>query len=131
MEVQATPFDFVTGQLKAEHDENWIKAAWPNVDYYESSNYETLFKNELTTPDNPLHTPTNAINPKDRYAIFVESDLKKDAGQSTVPFFDAQPVEMEQSLALDGIGLARKGDNNGGGFLTLKLFTIDISQYMI
>lgn len=133
LEVRATPFNFVTGELIVpENDEHlWTRGYWPNIDDFKTDNYAQLFDlNTFGTADNPMISLSNTINPDERYSGFTHSDLKRDAGQSTVPFFDTQKVEMDSGFALDGIGLTRKGYGDGGGFLTLKLFTIDLSKYI-
>lgn len=131
LEVRATPFDFITGQLTVSEDsqDQWIRADWPNVDDFVSANYEKLLKNREAKFDTPLQSSTNTFDSNERYAIFEESDLKTDAGQTTVPLFDAQPNVQTEGFALNGIGLLRKGKNSGG-FLTMKIFNIDISEYM-
>ncbi|CAG5088675.1 Protein of unknown function [Cotesia congregata] len=54
--------------------------------------YITVFFREemiYNSPDIPLNSPKNFINSKtDQFIKFVMSDLKKDAGQSTIPFFN-------------------------------------------
>lgn len=124
LEVRATSFNFSTGQLTItkNNTHSWRRADWLNPD-------DT--KQPMVHPDEPTLTPSNNIYPDERYSIFRVSDLRLDGGQSTVPYFDTQKVELSPGFALDGVGLVRKGHKDGGGFLTFRISTIDISKYII
>ncbi|KAG8034395.1 hypothetical protein G9C98_007471, partial [Cotesia typhae] len=65
-----------------------------------------------------------------QFVKFKVSDLKKDAGQSTVPFFDARPVESKVLFPLRGIGLFHRGYEGFGGFISFKIFIISPHEYM-
>lgn len=65
-----------------------------------------------------------------RFIQFRASDRTKDAGQSTVPFFDGQSVIASPNTALSGIGLYHKGNKGSGGFLAFRLLTINLPGYL-
>lgn len=92
-----------------------------------------MFRTELLlpSPDNPIKSPKNIPNLKgNQFVKFKVSDLKKDAGQSTVPFFDARPVESKVLFPLRGIGLFHRGYEGFGGFISFKIFIISPHEYM-
>lgn len=64
------------------------------------------------------------------YIQFHHSNVIADAGQSTVPFIDAQPVEIYPSFPLGGIGLFYRSRFGCGGYIAPRLFAIDMSQYV-
>lgn len=83
----------------------------------------------LTNPDNPLKSPANVIDSKkNQFIRFRNSDLKKDAGQTTVPFFDAQDVEGALSYPLGGMGIIHRGHECYGGFLAFKIYDINLAD---
>lgn len=56
------------------------------------------------------------------------TDLKKDGGQTTIPFIDVQEVFTNPLTPLSGIGLYHKGQPGYGGFMGIKLLTYDIAS---
>lgn len=64
-----------------------------------------------------------------QYIVFRPTDRQYDVGQHTVPFLDAQPVVKE--MALKGIGIFHRGRQYSGGFIALRIITIDLSQYLV
>lgn len=84
----------------------------------------------ITNPDNPTRSPKNLIiSKKNKFIRFKASDWKKDAGQSTVPFFDAQEVEGNPEFPLGGVGVILRGHEGYGGFLALRIFDLQLHQY--
>ncbi|XP_044578454.1 uncharacterized protein LOC123261054 isoform X2 [Cotesia glomerata] len=84
---------------------------------------------KLYEPDNPTKSIENNIDSKPgQFVRFQASDLKKDAGQSTVPFFDALPAEGTPEFPLEGIGIIHKGSKGSGGYLAFRIFDLDFSQ---
>ena len=63
-----------------------------------------------------------------QFLRFQLSDLTVDAGKSTVPFIDLQPVQLDPPVLLSGAGLYHKKAAGSSGFLGLKLMTYDITQ---
>jgi len=67
---------------------------------------------------------------KNQYLNFAPSDRKKDAAQSTIPFFDIQPVTLNPPMPLVGAGIFHKGQPGLGGFVALKLITYDFMPHV-
>lgn len=65
-----------------------------------------------------------------QFIRFRASDLKKDAGQSTVPFFDAQDVDGDPEFPLGGVGIIHRGREGYGGFLAFRIYDLDFSGYL-
>ncbi|XP_057328829.1 uncharacterized protein LOC130669777 [Microplitis mediator] len=124
LQIRVTPFDYNTGKLINLTQTHWI------VPEYTSRRELTL-----TDPDNPLKLPVNVIDSKkDQFIRFRNSDLKKDAGQSTVPFFDAQDVEGSPLYPLGGMGIIHRGHEGYGGFLAFKIYDVnlvDVLKYKV
>ncbi|XP_034946173.1 uncharacterized protein [Chelonus insularis] len=122
--IQATHYDIKTGKL-GKYPSNWMMFdLLKNKDPCRTYQY----RRELIFPDsdNPLKYDEfdfNSINGD--YVGFWPSSLKKDAGQTTIPLFDANPVFGIPRFPLGGIGLYHKGPINSGGFISLKIAGID------
>jgi hypothetical protein len=84
----------------------------------------------LIHPDVPTTNGTNTNRSTNRYVQFVNTDYYKDAGQTTVPFFDAQPVESAEPVPLSGIGIYHKGRNGSGGFIAPRIFTYNFATHL-
>lgn len=65
-----------------------------------------------------------------QFIQFRASDLKKDAGQSTVPFFDAVGVYGTPSIPLGGLGIAHSYYFESGGYITFKVMGLDMTKYI-
>lgn len=80
-------------------------------------------------PNDPAKSSLNLLDSRaNQFIHFRASDFRKDAGQSTVPFFDSQPIITEPAVPLSGIGLLHKGADGFGGFLALRAFTVDMAK---
>lgn len=66
--------------------------------------------------------------PGKSYIRFQPTDFFKDAGQTTVPYLDIQPVVTSPPSPIQGIGVYYKGHKGYGGFIGLKLLTVDVSD---
>lgn len=64
------------------------------------------------------------------FVEFTHSNVKHDAGQTTIPLIDSQPVIMKSAFPLNGIGLYYKGQTGYGGFIGARIFTDDLSQWL-
>ncbi|XP_015112371.1 uncharacterized protein LOC107038021 [Diachasma alloeum] len=123
LEVLAVPFDFEEGKVTPSR---WKPAKWIGV---EDNKKRTQVK--FNEPDVPTkhgqNLPTLAPN---LYVNFQASDLKKDAGQSTIPFWDIQDVITIPSFALQGVGIFHKGHRDGlyGGYLALRLLSLEFAD---
>ncbi|XP_057329596.1 uncharacterized protein LOC130670285 isoform X2 [Microplitis mediator] len=85
---------------------------------------------KLTMPDDPTKSFDNYPNTEsNQYIEFRETDIWKDAGQTTIPLFDIQPV-TSSVRPLDGIGLIHRNSNNNGGFISLKIFTVNCTLHI-
>lgn len=73
---------------------------------------------------------SNVDSDTNQYVKFTRASLEANAGQATVPFWDAQKVEPTPTLPLSGVGLFHKGAPKCGGFLGLRIFSMDYSEYM-
>lgn len=65
-----------------------------------------------------------------QYIDFVNTNMDKDAAQTTVPFIDTQDVMSNPAVPLSGIGIYHKGRNGYGGFLAPKIITYDFSPHV-
>ncbi|CAD6242763.1 GSCOCG00009565001-RA-CDS [Cotesia congregata] len=122
LQIRVTPFDYIQGQLIDLHRTYWIALE-------HQSHHDRKHLN-LPHPDDPTKSSENVIDSKtNQFIKFRASDLKKDAGQSTVPFFDALEAEGDPNFPLGGIGIIHRGQKGFGGFLALKIFELDLSKY--
>ncbi|KAK0089866.1 hypothetical protein PV325_004889 [Microctonus aethiopoides] len=126
--IYVTKFDYINGVL--------IK----NSSYWMSQENMTdrpenygLRRNEveLSAPDDPTKGKDHKqISKPGQYVKFTTSDRAKDAGQATIPFFDGQSITSTISTALSGLGLFHRGATGSGGFLALRLLTLDLPEYV-
>ena len=82
----------------------------------------------MTNPHIPIKTtnPSVPLSKSNQFIKLQASDYGKDASQTTVPFFDAQPCISSTPSPLSGVGLFLKGQDKYGGFITPKIFTYDL-----
>ncbi|CAH1116052.1 unnamed protein product [Phaedon cochleariae] len=127
-EIYVTKFDFDTGKLINPQSTSIWKDN-PNTD---SSRSNPRTKVHLNQPDIPIRSPSPSVpdSRSDQYIEFTNSDLDRDAGQTTVPFLDAQKLESLQAVPLSGAGVFHKGRPFFGGFVTPKLITYDFSKHL-
>lgn len=64
----------------------------------------------------------------DTYLRFGASSISKDAAQTTVPFLDNQEVAPRPAVWLTGLGLYHKGQPGYGGFVALRVETLDLTS---
>ncbi|XP_057333035.1 uncharacterized protein LOC130672452 [Microplitis mediator] len=120
LQIRITPLEYISGKLINHKPSHWI-APEPK---------ESREELVLIDPDKPTKSPGNIIDSKtERFVKFRASDLKKDAGQSTVPFFDAQDVEGDPEFPLGGIGIIHRGREGYGGFVAFRVFDLKLSKY--
>ncbi|XP_044261295.1 uncharacterized protein LOC123009206 isoform X2 [Tribolium madens] len=125
LEVLITEFNFNTGKLDAIPSWGFFKST-PNLDI----RHKFKHKVNLKSPDIPVRTKSFTDFSENMYIEFINTDYHKDAGQTTVPFFDAQPVNSTIPTPLSGVGLFHKGRKGSGGFITPKIFTYDFSKHV-
>ncbi|KAG8034390.1 hypothetical protein G9C98_007466 [Cotesia typhae] len=122
LQIRVTPYDYIQGQLI-----DLDKTYWMTPEHQSHS-----FRNELVlvNSDIPTKSLQNVIDSKtNQFIKFQTSDLKKDAGQSTVPFFDAGEAEGYPNFPLGGIGIIHRRQEGFGGFLAFRIFELDLSMY--
>ncbi|XP_055618076.1 uncharacterized protein LOC129763220 isoform X1 [Toxorhynchites rutilus septentrionalis] len=126
MEIRMTEMDFGTGKL-VDPD----KSIWIGSDKTEHSE-EKRTEVKLDRPHVPLLTPSKSIpdSESNQFIRFRESDRGMDAAQTTVPFFDAQPVVPAKPIPLAGAGLFHKGRPKFGGFIAPKVLTYDFGPHV-
>ncbi|XP_068992863.1 uncharacterized protein orion isoform X4 [Neodiprion pinetum] len=128
LEIMTTPFNFTTGILiKPDTQSIWhgndnTDATWENP--------RTLLK--LDRPDKSTRSQAASIpdSKHDQYMMFSPSDLDKDAGQSTVPFIDTQPVAPYPRVPIAGAGIYHKGRPGFGGYIAPKLKTYNFAPHL-
>ena len=65
------------------------------------------------------------------YLTFEFTDIKKDLGQTIVPFIDMQSVITDPPVPLAGAALYHKGTEGHGGYIGLELRTFDFGKYLV
>lgn len=88
---------------------------------------------KIESPDVPIRqfAPSSIDSTPNQFVQFTHTDFDKDAAQTTVPFFDAQPVVSAEPSPLSGAGIYHKGQSGFGGFVGLKIFTYDYSDRLL
>lgn len=83
------------------------------------------------SPDIPILSPKPSIADwtPDQYVEFGPTDRKKDAGQITVPFIDALPVDGKP-CPLSGAGLYLKARPGYAGFVAPVLIALNQEPYI-
>lgn len=78
-------------------------------------------------PDIPTRTnlKSTEYSETNSFLKFTHTSISKDLGQTTVPFIDSQNVTSEIATPLQGVGLYWRGVKGFGGFVALKIITID------
>uniref|UniRef100_A0A1B6C7S2 Uncharacterized protein n=1 Tax=Clastoptera arizonana TaxID=38151 RepID=A0A1B6C7S2_9HEMI len=126
LEIQASPFNFTTGQL--DH----TKSMWISNDNTDGNLENPRTEIKINSADNPIHSLTSSTmeSKHDQYLLFTHSDIDLDVAQTTIPFIDAQTVAPQPPTLLSGIGLYYKRKQWFGGFIGPKVFTYDPSRYL-
>ncbi|KAF5282500.1 hypothetical protein FQR65_LT14270 [Abscondita terminalis] len=127
-EIYMSLFDFDSGKLKEPiHNSVWK----------DNSNTDVSFNNPRTQlhlrfPDVPTRLPISSKpdSKSDQYVEMTHTDFDRDAAQTTVPFFDAQPVAPSVPVPLAGAGIYHKGGPNSGGFIAPKVITYDFGRHL-
>ncbi|KAF7988535.1 hypothetical protein HCN44_001108 [Aphidius gifuensis] len=75
------------------------------------------------------HTNSAVLStPGKNYIHFQQTDKKKDAGQSSIPYLDIQEVVSNPPRALQGLGIYYKGSRGYGGFVGIRGFIADMND---
>lgn len=119
LEIQATKFDFHTGQLYDSFE--WISNLKGQREYISLENCDVPEKSTtFSKPD----WQQNA------FVEFQPSDRAKDASQTTIPYIDTQLVEPSHPATLAGIGIYYKSSDGFGGYIAPYLITYDYLAHM-
>ncbi|XP_001601835.2 uncharacterized protein LOC100117668 isoform X2 [Nasonia vitripennis] len=120
LEAQITNFNYETGNLRLTN--SWLSN--PN-------GLETRERLKLVNPDVPIIMPEhNKITHNNRYVSFRMTNLRKDLGQTIVPFIDTQEIVTNPPMPLAGAGLYHKGRKHSGGFLGIQLLHYNFAHHM-
>jgi len=92
--------------------------------HYCSNCTEYFYKNQYL----PTNTYDNHIRYESHFIEFGTSNYLADIGQSTLPFFDIQPVQSDSVLSGGGFRIRRKEGN--GGFITPVLISLDFYKFI-
>ncbi|KAK3909359.1 Mycobactin import ATP-binding/permease protein IrtB [Frankliniella fusca] len=121
--MRATPIDIRTGRLQPKG------SIW--VDNSNTPNSGTP-RTELVLDKPDVSTKTIASSrpdsKPDMFIRFTNTDLGRDAAQTTVPFIDIQYLAPDPPVLLSGVGIFHKGQPHYGGFIAPKVFTYDYSH---
>ncbi|XP_034940211.1 uncharacterized protein [Chelonus insularis] len=129
LEINITPFDIFTGQLNPtdEKPSQWITAeTQPNPSEIYSSERREVTHGGKSYKYDPVVMHATEVMPN-KYVVFSASSIFSDAGQSTIPFFDARPIDSDNSLAFNGLGVVFRYADGYAGIIALELFTVDLS----
>lgn len=147
LEIQATPYDFKTGKLSSNdsywfsdmniNSNRWCINLIGNINDFNWSLVVITFffffyifcrtEIDLNNCEVPIlisewHTLENTTN---RFIHFTTTDfLSRDAGQTTIPLIDAQPIAPEPPAPFSNVGLDLKKTKSSGGFITPTVRTI-------
>lgn len=124
IEIRQNEYDFINGKVDTLGE--WISN--DNTDQSGQPRREI----KLKRPNIPTETGVKSLPDSDNntYMDLTNSDIDKDAAQSTVPFFDIQPLTNEPPVPLAGAGIHHKGRDGSGGFIGVKAMTYDFSPHI-
>ncbi|XP_063904376.1 uncharacterized protein LOC135123542 [Zophobas morio] len=124
LQVQATPFNFTSGKLRNAFS---VLEDDPDIRRKHKFAKELI----LDRVDIPIRSdlPSDKFT-TNKYVKFVNTGYDKDAGQTTVPFFDAQPLVSAIPVPLRGVGVFHKGTKDFGGFITPRIFTYNFTKHL-
>lgn len=120
LEIRATDFDYFSGRLLNITHNPWVK----NENGGQIEIEIPKKRNPLQYEARDLHVPEMVPN---AYVKFGPSDLDFDIGQTTIPLIETYALESRNPVALGGIGLTYKSNNDSGGFIAMKTFTYDFN----
>ncbi|CAG9863090.1 unnamed protein product [Phyllotreta striolata] len=116
LQIIETPFDFSTGRL---HDDETSELMARG----------TRRKLLMEKPNIPIYSKESKKFDTNTYFIdFTHTDLDADAGQTTVPFIDIQPVYSDPAVPLNSAAIYYKGGKGSGGFIGMEIGTFEYSD---
>ncbi|XP_063904378.1 uncharacterized protein LOC135123543 isoform X2 [Zophobas morio] len=124
LQVQTTPFNFITGKLT-----NKLSSLRDDPGIALKHRFDSQLQLDR------VDVPTRSRSPSHQFTTnklveFTNTGYEKDAGQTTVPFFDAQPLESAIPVPLVGVGVFHKGKSGFGGFITPRIFTYNFTKHL-
>ncbi|XP_044018993.1 uncharacterized protein LOC122859456 [Aphidius gifuensis] len=120
IEVQSMEYDYQTGQL-VKDSEKWDRPNSEHPIFLETGTKVSTTTNEKTIVD----SNTN------QWGHLKVSYDRSDAGQTTVPLFDAQTIESIDKSPSGGIGFHHRSSNDEySGFFALTGYSIDYYQFL-
>ncbi|KAK0168269.1 hypothetical protein PV327_002093 [Microctonus hyperodae] len=120
LRVHSTKYNYSTGQL--EKAQKWFG---PGDHPIKDSDYqrERTEINLNNSSDSSIIKNYYPDLDSNKFIKFQHSLIKKGGGYHTIPYFDAQPVEVTPEFPLSGIGLFYRKDDRFGGSISPRLFT--------
>ncbi|KAF7987358.1 hypothetical protein HCN44_003120 [Aphidius gifuensis] len=119
IEVQSSEYNHETGQL-VKDSEKWHRPNSKHPKFLATGNKVSTMTNEKTIIDSNT----------DQWAHLEVSHDRSDAGQTTVPLFDAQTIESIDKSPFGGMGFHHRSSNDKfSGFFALTGYSIDYYQF--
>ncbi|XP_063708688.1 uncharacterized protein LOC134837250 [Culicoides brevitarsis] len=69
--------------------------------------------------------------PKPKFITFTTTSVHEDLGQTTIPFFDTQPLQSPVSVVQSGVGLYHRSTKNFAGFIAPRLIAFNFTDYFV
>lgn len=125
MEMQVTPIAARTAKLSP------TKGYWISNDNTPSAlsspRQQLRLQGEQDVPTR-TELPSWPDSKTDTFIEFEASSVWRDVSQTTLPFLDSQAVAPRPAVWLTGLGLYHKGQPAYGGFLGLRVETVDLTS---
>ena len=123
-QVRVTPIDFSSGQLNGQLS-YWIS----NDDTPANTNpRQQLILMNPQDPAKIIEESTPVVTPRS-YIVFQNTDLEKDAGQLTIPYFDAQVLTTIPPTWISGVNLHYKTSPGSGGFVAFQMQHYNVTPH--
>lgn len=122
-QARLTYFDESVGKLDISVDSKWISNMNPER--------ELIPLGHLNTP---IEAPRQSHDESSSDRHFIEfgpTGWMHDMAQTTVPFFDAQPVESNDDKAVSGVGIFYKATPGFAGFVAPKIVVYDRAETVL
>ncbi|KAJ3646679.1 hypothetical protein Zmor_024255 [Zophobas morio] len=123
LEILTAPVNYAIGKLINPKNTSTYKGI-PNIGLVNKFGKEL----RLSQPDVPSRDrKASIVSSTNKYVQFTTTDYYKDAGQTTVPFFDAKAAESRGS-PLVGIGIFHRGVEESGGFIVPRIYALNLPK---
>ncbi|KAH8414603.1 hypothetical protein KR215_009923, partial [Drosophila sulfurigaster] len=114
-------FDFESGEI---FEPQKVNSHWSPYDDRQQLNLDNL---DIPTRSTNSSQPMSKNN---QFLEFVNSGIKQDVAQTTIPFIDIQDVVSNSPVPLAGIGIYYKSSPGYGGFVAPKIISYDFSPHL-